>query len=95
MMRRLVWDASFKRAVKHKTRRNAALRERILTSLDALVENPFEPELRTHRLRGELDGLWACWVEYDCRIIFAFEPDPDGGEDVIVLVDVGSHAEVY
>lgn len=53
------------------------------------------PELKTHKLHGQLEGLWACWVEYDCRIVFAFEPDPAGGEDVIVLVDIGSHDEVY
>jgi mRNA interferase YafQ len=94
-MRKLVWDASFKRALKRRTRRNAALRQHIFDALAALAVNPFEPVLRTHKLRGELESLWACWVEYDCRIVFAFEPDPDGDEDVIVLVDIGSHAEVY
>jgi addiction module RelE/StbE family toxin len=71
------------------------LAQRILDAVAALAENPFEPVLRIHKLRGELAGLWACWVEYDCRIIFAVEPDPLGGEDVIVLVDIGSHEEVY
>ncbi len=39
--------------------------------------------------------MWAAWVEYDCRVVFAFEPDPEGTEDLIVLVDIGSHEEVY
>jgi len=31
----------------------------------------------------------------DCRIIFAFEPDPETGEEMIALVDPGTHDEVY
>ena len=94
-MRRLVWHTSFRRAFKRRTRRDSRLRERILDTLAALVENPFEPGLKTHKLRGRLEGLWACWVEYDCRIVFALETDPLGGDDLIVLVDIGSHDEVY
>ncbi len=57
--------------------------------LSRLAEEPFDPVLRTHKLRGQLEGLWACWVEYDCRIVFAFEPDPDSEQEMIVLVDLG------
>ena len=34
-------------------------------------------------------------AEYDCRIVFVLEPDPPSSEDVIILVDIGSHDEVY
>ena len=51
--------------------------------------------LKTHKLSGWLKGLWACSVEYDCRIVFTLEPDPDTGDDMIVLIDLGSHDEVY
>ena len=94
-MRGLIWDSSFRRAFKRATRRDPLLRERIFDVLAILVENPFEPRLKTHKLRGQLEGLWACWVEYDCRIIFVFEPDPAGSEELIILVDIGSHDEVY
>ena len=93
-MRKLVWDSSFRRALKGRTRNDRDLQERILDTLDELVADPFQPKLRTHKLKGRLDGLWACSVEYDCRIIFLFEPDPQGEEDAIVLVDLGSHDEV-
>jgi len=59
------------------------------------VNDPFDPGLRTHKLRGQLEGLWACWVEYDCRVVFAFETDPQGSEDMIVLIDIGTHDQVY
>lgn len=94
-MRRLVWGASFRRAFKRATRRAPELQDRIFEVLETLVKDPFAPSLKTHRLRGQLEGLWACWVEYDCRLIFALEPDPAGGEDAIVLADIGSHDEVY
>ncbi|MFC1817252.1 plasmid stabilization protein [Thermodesulfobacteriota bacterium] len=48
-----------------------------------------------HKLHGKLIGLWACQVEYDCRIVFTFEKDPDNKKDLIVLVDIGKHDEVY
>ena len=34
-------------------------------------------------------------VEYDCRIVFTFEKGPDSEIDLIVLVDIGKHDEVY
>ena len=94
-MRELAWGASFGRVFKRRTRNNAALKARIFEALERLADDPFHPALKTHKLSGQLAGLWACWVEYDCRIVFAFEPDPEAGEDMIVLIDLGTHGEVY
>ena len=94
-MRRLSWHNSIRRAFRRRTRKNPGLQDDILEVIAKLARNPFEPSLKTHKLKGQLEGLWACWVEYDCRIIFLFEPDPKGSEDMIVLVDVGTHDEVY
>jgi addiction module RelE/StbE family toxin len=94
-MRRVAWDSSFRRAFKRTTRKDPHLRRRILDVIEMLTEDASDPRLRTHKLRGKLEGLWACWVEYDCRIVFAFEPDPRAGEDMIVLIDIGTHDEVY
>jgi len=94
-MRKLVWDNSFRRAFRKQTANDRSLREQIFQTLDQLVKEPFHPNLKTHKLKGNLEGLWACWVAYDCRIIFMFEPDPEGMEDAILLVDLGSHDEVY
>ncbi len=94
-MRKLSWDTSFRRAFKRHTHNNPARQERVFQVLERLVEDPFYPTLKTHKLSGQLKGLWACSVEYDCRIVFAFEPDPGTGEDMIVLIDMGTHDEVY
>ena len=94
-MTRLAWDASFRRAFKRHTRNDLVRRDRLFQVLDKLAEDPYHSTLKTHKLSGQLEGLWACWVEYDCRIVFAFESDPNTGEDVIVLIDLGTHDEVY
>jgi mRNA interferase YafQ len=94
-MIKLAWGASFRRAFKRYTRNNAARQKRVLQTLAELAHDPFHLALKTHKLSGQLKGLWACSVDYDCRIVFTFEPDPDTGDDMIVLIDLGSHDEVY
>lgn len=95
MMRKLTWHNSFKRAFKRYTRKDRKLQGQIFDVLNELADDPFQPKLRIHKLSGKLKGLWACWVEYDCRIIFTFENDPDSESDLIVLIDIGTHDEVY
>ena len=51
-MRKLVWDSSFRRAFKGRTRNDRGLQARIFDTLDQLVENPFHPRLKTHKLKG-------------------------------------------
>ena len=94
-MRRLAWHTSFRRAFKRCSRNRPDASDRILAALTNLLEDPFDPRLKIHKLRGKLEGLLACWVEYDCRIVFALAKDPESGDDLIVLVDIGTHDEVY
>ncbi|MFB2877481.1 type II toxin-antitoxin system YafQ family toxin [Floridanema aerugineum] len=91
----LVWDNSFRRAFKRLVRKNPQMQEKIFEVLEVLDADPFSPSLKSHKLRGNLDGLWACWVEYNCRIIFSLVTDEESGEELIVLIDIGSHDEVY
>ena len=94
-MKTLVWGASFRRAVKKTVRRQPDLREQIDRALRRLADDPFHPALRAHKLKGELSGTWACTVGYDCRIIFEFVQNPETGEEEILLIDIGTHDEVY
>ena len=48
------------------------------------------PLLRTHKLSGELDGLYAFSIEEDCRVLFEIYDAAN-----IVLLDIGTHDEVY
>ena len=94
-MRKLAWDASFRRAFKRYTRNSPARQDLIFQTMGRIVDDPFQPSLRTHKLSGQLAGLWACWVEYDCRIVFTLDSDPATSDELIVLIDLGTHDEVY
>lgn len=52
-MRKLVWDSSFRRAFKVRTRNDLALQARIFDTLDQLVAEPFHPMLKTHKAQRE------------------------------------------
>ena len=60
-----------------------------------MQEDVFAESLGTHKLSGTLEGLRACSCGYDCRIVFSVERNPACGGEVIVLLDIGIHDEVY
>jgi mRNA interferase YafQ len=60
-----------------------------------MQEDVFAASLGTHKLSGTLEGLRVCGCGYDCRIVFSIEWNPAGGGEVIVLLDIGTHDEVY
>ena len=74
---RLLWQPRFKRALKKQVKRSPRLLDEVRAVLKQLEQDPFASNLRTHKLEGQLAGYWACSVAYDCRLIFAFTPDPD------------------
>jgi addiction module RelE/StbE family toxin len=94
-MRTLLIDDSFRRSLKRVCKNRPRTRTKVSEVLSLLEIDPFTPSLKTHKLQGELKGLWACSVEYDCRIIFCFQALEGEDEEAIVLIDVGSHDEVY
>jgi addiction module RelE/StbE family toxin len=91
----LTTDSKFKKNFKRLIKKNPQLQAKILTVLELLSNDPFTASLKSHKLTGQLDGLWSCSVTYDCRIIFAFRKDSVTEDNLIVLVDIGSHDEVY
>ena len=94
-MRRLVWSAGFVRAFRRAVRQQPGLHARAEHAIQRLCEDPFQPSLHAHKLKGDLSGVWACTVDYDNRILFEFVRDAQSGEEEIHLLTMGTHAEVY
>ena len=66
------------------------LESRFWNKLQLFTEDPFNPSLRTHKLSGKLKNLWSFTIEYDERVVFYFTYDGNA-----VLIDIGSHDQVY
>jgi mRNA-degrading endonuclease YafQ of YafQ-DinJ toxin-antitoxin module len=60
-------------------------------ALRLFMVNAHDPLLGTHKLSKDspMKGLWAFGFGFDLRVVF----DWDG--DIAVLLNVGTHAEVY
>ena len=84
------WDLGFKRIYRKKVKNDDELKNRFWSAVEIFVKDPFQPSLRTHKLTGKLEGLWAFSVSYDCRVIFKFLSKTE-----ILLIDIGGHDEVY
>lgn len=92
---KIIWNNAFKRSFRKLIKKNQALKDTIINVLIVLSYDPFTPSLKTHKLKGNLFEYWSCSVTYDCRIIFTFSEDEESEETLIVLVDIGSHDDVY
>ncbi len=89
-MIKITWDHGFKRAYKKKVKNDQELGKRFWDAMELFSTEPFNPRLRTHKLTGRLEGLWAFSVAYDCRVVFEFL-----SKNEALLVDIGTHDEVY
>ena len=94
-MRRLIWGRTFLRGYKRLLKKHPDLADRLEDVLTVLSADPFSPSLETHKLKGKLGGVWACSAGYDLRVLFDFCRNSSGGNDDILLIDIGTHDEVY
>lgn len=78
-----------KRFVKNWSRLNPKTKKETVGKIDIFLENPYSPSLRTHKLGGRLNGLYAFSLSYQLRILFRFCQD-----NIIEFIDIGGH-EIY
>ncbi|MFM7425442.1 MAG: type II toxin-antitoxin system YafQ family toxin [Elainella sp.] len=94
-MRQIGWTPKSLRAFKRLIRQNPQIRPQIAQTLTQLAQDPFHPSLRTHKLTGDLADVWSCSIDYRLRILFEFVEAPGSEEKAILLLNLGSHDEVY
>ena len=61
--------------------------------LGQLAADPATPSLDCHKLGGRLRDHWSCDAGYDLRIIFQYIQFE--GAEVILLVSLGTHDDLY
>ena len=93
MKRLLLPSNSFVRSARRLIRKNPGASQDIKDALHLLARDAFHPLLKTHKLKGKLEGSWACSAGYNLRIIFEFVRHE--GSEAILLEAIGTHQEVY
>jgi addiction module RelE/StbE family toxin len=87
----LATTAFFDRRVRKFLAKHPDLRPRFMETMEQLRADPFEPSLRLHPLTGKLQGMQAVSLTYSYRITLTVQVT----ENEILLIDIGSHDEVY
>jgi addiction module RelE/StbE family toxin len=85
----IIWDDPFIKNVKKWLKKHPELKIRFEDRIRLFVQEPFHPSLKTHNLSGKLNNCWAFSITHDYRL-FKFISSKK-----VLLVDIGSHKEVY
>jgi addiction module RelE/StbE family toxin len=91
--RTLVKSPAFVRAARRLVKKHPGAADDLRSTLELLQEDAHDPRLKTHKLKGDLDGSWACSAGYDLRVVFEFVEQDES--EAILLLTVGTHDEVY
>lgn len=87
----IVTPHQFLRHARKFFKKHPDLRPRFTRVLDDLQNDPFQPALELHLLSGKLAGCYAVSLTYSYRITLTLMIS----EKEIILLDIGSHDEVY
>ncbi len=93
MRRKLLRSTAFLRRSRRLEKKHPDAIADVEAAIALLEADAFDPRLKTHKLTGNLDGVWACSADYDLRLLFDFVQQ-DGAESILLL-SIGTHNEVY
>jgi mRNA-degrading endonuclease YafQ of YafQ-DinJ toxin-antitoxin module len=82
---------SFKKAFRKKIR-GSSFEDIFWKKVETFANDPYNLQLKTHKLSGRLKDLWSFSIDYDVRVVFYFTKDKPLKA---IFVDVGTHDEVY
>ena len=88
---RVIYTKSYLRRATKFAKRLPDLLTQYEKALQLLELNPFHPSLRLHRLSGSLSDLHSISINISYRITLEFLIE----DSKIILVNVGSHEDVY
>ena len=87
----LIFTNAYKKRARKFSQHHPELKEQYLKTLKLLELNPTHPSLRLHPLKGKLSELHSVSINLSYRITLEFVIT----EKKIILINVGSHDQVY
>jgi mRNA-degrading endonuclease YafQ of YafQ-DinJ toxin-antitoxin module len=89
-MIRVTESPRFKRAYKHLIQGRPSLEKTFRETLLLFIQDPYDPQLATHKLKGKLKESFAFSLTWKLRVVFSF-----GEPGTAILEDIGPHDKVY
>ena len=90
-MYKLIFTDTYLKKEKKFIKKHPELKERYKKTLSLLMDNPHHPSLRLHKLQGKLSKYYSISITMSYRIVL----DLIITDKEIILLDIGSHDEVY
>ena len=87
----LIYPDSYIRRARKFLRKHPEIHNQYRKTLQLLELNPYHPSLRLHSLEGRLKGLSSVSINMSYRIVLELEIL----DEEIVLINIGSHDQVY
>ena len=91
MMFEIITSDYFLQRAKKILKKHPDLKLNFADLIKNLQEDPFQPNLKLHPLKGNLKGLYAVSLIFSYRVTLTLIFD----NKCITLIDIGSHDEVY
>jgi mRNA-degrading endonuclease YafQ of YafQ-DinJ toxin-antitoxin module len=88
---KLVKTEQYSRVEKRFFKKRMELLPKYAKVLKKISIDPFDITLKTHKLKGDLSKYYACSLTYDYRIVILLKII----DDEAVLINIGSHDDVY
>ena len=86
----IAFHKTFKRSFKKRIKPYPELEQRFWEKVKIFRDNPYQEQLKTHKLSGKLKNFSSFSINFDVRVIFEFY-----GNDKVIFIDIGTHKEVY
>ncbi len=83
-------DKYLKKLIKF-LKKNPTIQDKYFKTIKLLEANPYHPSLRLHELQGNLKEYCSVSINLQYRIVLDFIIT----EKEIILIDIGTHGEVY
>ena len=90
-MLKIIFSSGFKKIAKKFFKKHPYVFHAYEKTLFLLKSSPRHPSLRLHKLSGDLSGLYSVSINMQYRITIELEIR----ENEIILVNIGSHDDVY
>jgi len=90
-MYKLLETSSYAKKIRKFLKKHPNIFKKYEKTILFLGKDPHHPSLRLHKLQGVLSEYYSISIDIEYRIIIDFIIV----DDVIYLIDIGSHDEVY